>query len=172
MTALYIFRHGIALDRGAARVSNDRQRPLTPEGKDKVKQIAEGLRTLGVEFDLLLTSPFDRAYQTAEILAEVFKAKKKLEICDDLAVGGDPRNVIRYLQRHQPPAETAILTGHEPYLSDLISVLVSGRSGLPIALKKGGICKLSLSRLRYGQCATLEWLLAPRVILALAKGRG
>ena len=33
------------------------------------------------------------------------------------------------------------------------------REALSITLKKGGLCKLTASRLRYGRCATLEWLL-------------
>jgi phosphohistidine phosphatase SixA len=54
--------------------------------------------------------------------------------------------------------------GHEPYLSELISVLLTGRLDLPLALKKGGVCRLTANRLHYGRCATLEWLLTPRVV--------
>jgi phosphohistidine phosphatase SixA len=57
-----------------------------------------------------------------------------------------------------------MLVGHEPYLSDLVSMLLTGHTGLPLNLKKGGLCKLSVTRVRYGRCATLEWLLAPRVL--------
>ena len=40
-----------------------------------MRQIAKGLRALGVEFDLILSSPYIRAKETAEILADVFKIK-------------------------------------------------------------------------------------------------
>jgi phosphohistidine phosphatase SixA len=91
-----------------------------------------------------------------------------LEVCADLAVEGDPAALVRYLRRlsrgRNPPAEI-MLVGHEPYLSELISVLLAGRTGLPLTLKKGGLCKLSITDPRYGLCATLEWLVAPQVLL-------
>jgi phosphohistidine phosphatase SixA len=61
-----------------------------------------------------------------------------------------------------------LIVGHEPYLSKLISVLLSGEKNILVTMKKGGICKLSvpdLGRLRYGRCATLKWLLPPAHIL-------
>jgi phosphohistidine phosphatase len=164
MNTLYFLRHGVAVERGAAGYHDDAKRPLTPEGEKKVRQIAKTLRRVKVEFDVLLTSPFARALRTAQIVAQVFEAKKKLEVCDDLAVGGDAKAVIGYIQRRHKSAETAMLVGHEPYLSEFISVLLTGRTGLPLDLKKGGLCKLSLSRLRYGSGATLEWLLTPRIL--------
>jgi phosphohistidine phosphatase len=170
MTTLYILRHGIAVERGAPgfRGEKDADRPLTPEGAKKVRRIAKALRQLDVQFDLLLTSPFARALRTAEIVAQMFRAKKKLEVCADLAVGGDPAAVVGRLRRlgrgGNPPGEI-MLVGHEPYLSELISVLLAGRTGLPLTLKKGGLCKLSITEPRYGLCATLEWLVAPQVLI-------
>jgi len=54
-----------------------------------------------------------------------------------------------------------LLVGHEPYLSELISVLIAGDAGAGIMLKKGGLCRLSATSLRFSRCATLEWLLTP-----------
>ncbi len=55
-----------------------------------------------------------------------------------------------------------MLVGHEPYLSTLISLLLSGDGGLQVEMKKGGLCKLSVESLKHGRCAKLEWLLTPR----------
>jgi phosphohistidine phosphatase len=55
-----------------------------------------------------------------------------------------------------------MLVGHEPFLSQLISLLVSGDTESSVLLKKGGFCKLSTEHLKHGKCATLEWLLTPR----------
>jgi len=57
---LYIIRHAIAVDEGAPEYE-DSQRPLTDKGKKKMRQIAKGLHTLGVGFDLILSSPYVRA---------------------------------------------------------------------------------------------------------------
>jgi hypothetical protein len=43
----------------------------------------------------------------------------------------------------------------------LISLLISGDTGISIIMKKGGLCKLSTKSLQYGRCAALEWLLTP-----------
>jgi phosphohistidine phosphatase len=60
------------------------------------------------------------------------------------------------------------LVGHEPYLSQLISLLVSGREDIGIDFKKGGLCKLEAEKLRYGKCAQLIWLLTPKQMKEIA----
>ena len=55
-----------------------------------------------------------------------------------------------------------LLVGHEPYLSGLISLLVSGEATCAVVMKKGGLCKLSIESLKPGRCAALEWLLTPK----------
>jgi len=163
---LYLLRHGIAVEHGAPGYrNNDDARPLTPEGTKKMRLIAKTLRQRKLELDLLLTSPLPRALQTAQIVAQVFEAKKKLRIWDELAVDGDPKAVIRLLRQHHSSAENVMLVGHEPYLSELISVLLSGRADMPITLKKGGLCKLSVTDLRYGRCATLALLATPHILI-------
>jgi len=54
-----------------------------------------------------------------------------------------------------------LLVGHEPYLNDLISVLVSGSDGGSVAMKKTGLCKSTVNSAACGCGATLEWLLTP-----------
>jgi phosphohistidine phosphatase len=60
------------------------------------------------------------------------------------------------------------LRGHEPQLSKLISYLIAGNSGLAVTMKKGGLCKLDVPRLRYARAAALEWLLTPSQLAHLA----
>src|SRR5258708_7959635 len=55
-----------------------------------------------------------------------------------------------------------LLVGHEPNLSELISLLVSGDARLSITMKKGGLCKVSAEILAARRCASLEWLLTPK----------
>jgi phosphohistidine phosphatase len=160
---LYILRHGIAEDRGKTSGKPDSQRHLTAEGEEKMRRIAEGMKSLGLEIDLILSSPYLRAKQTAEIVAEVFNLGRCLEMSDDLTPSGNPRTVIDALNESHSDRESVVLVGHEPYLSSLISLLISGGTGLAITLKKGGLCKLVIEQhLKYGRCASLEWLLAPR----------
>ena len=58
---LYIMRHGVAVDRGSTGFSDDTKRPLTPEGKKKMKEISSGLVRLGFDVDWIVTSPLIRS---------------------------------------------------------------------------------------------------------------
>jgi phosphohistidine phosphatase len=159
---IYILRHGIAVEQGAAGFSKDSDRPLTPKGERKLWQVTEAMQALELSFDLILTSPYVRARQTADIVAEAFDARKRVEQLDDLTPGGSFKKLIDYLNGHKPPPASTLLVGHEPYLSELISLLISGDVHTSVLMKKGGLCKLSAESLQHGHCATLEWLLTPR----------
>lgn len=158
---LYILRHGIAVEHGAAGYEDDDQRPLTGKGERKIWVITEAMKALEISFDSILSSPLVRARQTAEIVAEALKAKKRMELTDTLSPQESAKPLIEYLDE-QGSVDDVLLVGHEPFLSRLISLLISGDSESSILLKKGGFCKLSTQELRHGQCATLEWLLTPK----------
>jgi phosphohistidine phosphatase len=159
---LYILRHGIAVEPGTPGYEKDADRPLTQEGERKLWQVAEAMEALELSFDLILSSPYLRARQTAEIVAEALKARKRLELSDSLAPGGSTKKLVELLNRHQPPPDNVLLVGHEPYLSGLISLLVAGDTTSAVTMKKGGLCKLSTESLKHGRCAALEWLLTPK----------
>ena len=159
---LYILRHGIAVEPGTPGYEKDADRPLTSEGRRKLRQVAEAMEALELSYDLILSSPYLRARQTAEVIAEALKARKKVELSDSLTPGGSPRKLVELLNHLQPSPESVLLVGHEPYLSSLISLLVSGDAGFTVVMKKGGLCKLSVESLKAGRCAALEWLLTPK----------
>jgi phosphohistidine phosphatase len=159
---LYVLRHGIAVEPGTPGYERDADRPLTPEGERKLRQIAEAMEALELSFDLILSSPYLRALQTAEIVAKALKGRKKVELSESLTPGGSTRKLVELLNRVQPSPESVLLVGHEPYLSGLISLLVSGDAGFAVVMKKGGLCKLSTESLKPGRCAALEWLLTPK----------
>jgi phosphohistidine phosphatase len=120
------------------------------------------MKKLELSFDLLLSSPFVRARQTAEIVASELKLKKRVEFFDGLVPGGNPKALIHALNELKPAPENILLVGHEPYLSQLISLLASGHAdAAAVEMKKGGLCKLEVGELRLGQCARLAWLLTP-----------
>ncbi|MDI6740929.1 MAG: phosphohistidine phosphatase SixA [Candidatus Edwardsbacteria bacterium] len=164
---LYLLRHGIAADRGDPKYPSDDARPLTIEGKRKMLQAAKGMKTLGLEFDLILSSPILRAKQTAEIAAAVFDLEKYLRFSQHLGGGGDPRLLIKEICGEHSNRNDILLVGHEPYLSALVSKLVCGDEGIAIDFKKGGLCLLAIESLRWGKCAALCWLLTPGQLRAV-----
>lgn len=125
------------------------------------------MRALGLDFDAILSSPYARARQTAEIVARVFKARKKLEFTDHLACEGDPRKLVAEVRRKHGDCGSVLLVGHEPYLSGFVSTLLCGDPGLPIELKKGGLCHLSVEGLTHGRCAALRSLMGPAQLTRL-----
>jgi phosphohistidine phosphatase len=161
---IYLLRHGIAVEPGAAGFEPDAERPLTAKGKNRLRTVARAMAELELSFDLILTSPFRRAKQTAEIIAHYFKLEKKLAGSDDLTPDGDPRLLIQYLNRLRPEPENVLLVGHEPYLGKLVALLAAGNTSLDIDFKKGGLCKVEVEFLQYGRCAQLVWLLTPRLM--------
>ena len=160
---IYILRHGIAVERGAAGNKKDSDRPLTPEGKDKMQQIAEAILGMELKFDLILSSPFTRAEQTARIVAS--ELDQEVTFTELLEPDGNALELIAEINDEKP--QRVLLVGHEPYLSQLASVLTTGGSDASIELKKGGLCKLTTDKLTFGRCATLNWLLTPKLLREL-----
>jgi phosphohistidine phosphatase len=163
---LYVIRHAIAVDEGLPEYEDDSQRPLTDKGKKKMRQIAKGLRALGVDFDLILSSPYVRAKETAEILADIFKAKTDVAFSENLVPMGDPDLLIAELNEKYN-ANSIVLVGHEPSLTALIGLLVSENASLDMTLKKGGVCRLSADDLHHARKATLEWLITPGILVEI-----
>ena len=120
------------------------------------------MEAMELSFDLILSSPYVRARRTAEIIAEAFNARKKLEISADLVPDGSVKKLVEFLNGLDPAPKEVLLVGHEPYLSGLISLLASGDETHAVTMKKGGLCNLSVDSLKYGRCASIEWLLTPK----------
>ena len=158
---LFLLRHGLAVEPGTAGFETDASRPLTPNGKRQLVKVAKAMRRMELSFDVIWSSPLVRARQTAEIVAKELKATKQLKLVDELSPGGDAVKLIKKLRALKPARENILLVGHEPDLSKLLSLLVTGKTGADFALKKAGLAKLELENLRAGRCATLAWLLTP-----------
>ena len=166
---LYIIRHAIAAPvdpEGPA--GDDSQRPLTDKGRNKMYRVAKGLKELGESIDLIVTSPYLRATQTARVLAKKFElGKDKILVSEALAPAGQVEVLVKEINEKCKGVENIALVGHEPYLSSLTALLLSGDPSLSITLKKGGLCRLSIETLQAGRCATLDWLLTPAQLVGI-----
>jgi phosphohistidine phosphatase len=159
---LYLIRHAIAAEAGTPGYEQDSQRPLTDKGRKKMRKIARGLNTLGLKLNLIITSPYLRARETAEILAVEFRLiDDKIIESAALTPGGDLAQLVEAINAHYSHLENIALVGHEPALSELTSILLTGLPEMALTFKKGGVCALTVDQFHYGQCAALEWLLTP-----------
>jgi phosphohistidine phosphatase len=162
---LYILRHGIAEDE--APKGDDRARRLTPRGRVRMRAAADGMHKLGLRFDVILTSPLVRAVETAAILAGAYAGKPAPQELPALAAGTPPAETVRALRpfaRH----EHVVIVGHEPGLSGIAALLLTGSpTGASIDLKKGGMIAVDTGALlrasgRPATGATLLWHATPR----------
>lgn len=161
---LYLVRHAIAEDRGD-KWPDDSQRPLTTEGIRKWRRASAGLAALDARPDVILTSPFVRARQTADYLAAAWPKHPKVVEIDALKAGGRPRDVLRALEPFAKHASLA-LVGHEPGLGELAALLVGFKTAQEF--RKGGVARIDVAILPPpAGSGTLEWWLTPRILRSL-----
>lgn len=131
---IYLVRHAVAVPRGGDAL--DHARPLTPKGRSRFEREVRGLFSLGVRFDRVYHSPWTRAAQTAELLKPITKGER-VETEHLAAPPGDA--LLAQLE-----GSSVALVGHEPWMSQLLSLLLFGSSTHAdrFVLKKGGIAHL------------------------------
>ncbi len=163
---LILIRHAIAFERDLLRWPDDSGRPLTPEGVSRFEQAARGLRSICKSVDIVLSSPYVRAMETAEILEEE-AGWPEPKPCAVLKPSHEPDDVIAFVQEQHHYGVVA-LVGHEPLLGELAGVLLAGTGAPAQPFKKGGAACFR-SDLGVGDGAMmLRWWLPPKLMRKLA----
>ena len=167
---LFIIRHAIAEPLGKPNEFSDDRRALTDEGRNRMREIVKGLTKLGVQIDLIITSPLVRAIETAEIVSTGLGLNKKdIRQTLNLAPGGSLESLFAEIKTHSE-AESVALVGHQPDLGNIISKIISDEGDVALQLKKGGVCCINISETVPTIRGAVAWLLAPRQLRLLAKG--
>jgi len=164
---LYLVRHAAAFDPDHTKWPTDRDRPLTPEGEKRFRRAANGLVSLVSGVDVMLSSPYRRAWQTAELLAAAgWPAPTESEA---LEAGGSPPGVLQALQAFGGVGSLA-LVGHEPTMHELVSYLLTADTGhAQVEFGKGAVARLEVDGLLRPGAARLRWMLAPKVLRAIGR---
>jgi phosphohistidine phosphatase len=156
---LYLLRHGIA---EIGRLgSPDSERALVPEGRRKLREVLRAAKLAGVAPKLILTSPYRRAVETAEIAAGVLGYKEELLRTKALVPDSDPHAVWEEVRVHKD-AEQMMLVGHEPLFSHLTAHLLACPS-LQIDFKKGAIVRVDVEQFGVQPRGELRWFLTPKL---------
>jgi phosphohistidine phosphatase len=171
---MFILRHGEAGKKITGGNNKDSERALTVTGQKEMAGIANSLKDLGIKFDLIISSPLKRAHQTAAIVAKTLKNEKKMEDWNELRPEGNRQDLYRKLSSSTrfKQYSSVLIVGHEPYLTDMISDIISGGTGGDghIVLKKAGLARLTITSFTppnlHGE---LKWLLTPRHIRKMGK---
>jgi phosphohistidine phosphatase len=155
---LYLLRHAIAVDHGTPGFT-EAARPLTPQGRAKMRQAADGMKALGIKLDAMLTSPLIRARQTADLAAAALGAKEKLHEIAALKPGTPFDKLWTALKPFASCGEI-MLVGHEPFLSELLATVLTGQpQGMHAIMKKAGLCKIEIDGIPPKSRGVLHWLL-------------
>ncbi len=163
---LYVLRHGVAEE--VSPDGDDRSRRLTPAGRRKMRAAAAGMRALGLRFDLILTSPLTRAMETAALVSEALGEPVPRELAA-LEQGVPPIETVRALGSFAR-YEDVVIVGHEPGLSGVVALLLTGSAeGLRLVFKKGGLVALEVRDAGGRARATLGWMLTPRQLRRLGR---
>ena len=164
---IYLIRHSNAVEPGSTDYEDDSQRPLTEKGREKTRTIASALKKLKVKPDCIVSSPYVRARQRAEILAKEMKYKQDVAFSNLLVPMGEAEEIVREINEKYN-VDALVFVSHEPCISGLIGALTADNSDIAINIKNGGVCCLSADDLRLDHKAVLEWLLTPKVLSAVS----
>lgn len=162
-----LVRHAIAAERDPATWPDDRDRPLTEQGEERMRAAARGLGRILPEVDAMFASRLVRAWRTAEILHEEVGWPEPEE-WPQLEPERSPAQAVLSLVPHQDAARIA-LVGHEPNLSEIASYLLtgSGHRGVDLEMKKGGVACLGVDGEPGPGSAWLRWVATPRILRML-----
>ncbi|GIW76329.1 MAG: phosphohistidine phosphatase SixA [Phycisphaerae bacterium] len=163
-----VIRHAIAEDQTTFKRSglSDDLRPLTVEGRRKMRKAAEGLKRMMANIDLIATSPLIRAVETAHVIAKAFDKARVVEL-KDLAPGGKAEAIFTFLVQNR--SQTIALVGHQPDLGQFICLSMGCKLEDRVSLKKGGVAHLVFEGPVASGAATLRVLLTPQLLRKLAK---
>ena len=160
---IYLVRHAAASERDPDRWPDDRERPLTPEGEKEFRLVARGLARLVPRVDAILSSPYQRAWRTAEILSELdsWPAPEPSPVLEPTL---PPEKAALALQDRAGASAVAVV-GHRPGLHELAAYLLTGRGdGLEIRLEKGGVACIGFDGAPAPAAGELRWLLTPELL--------
>ena len=157
---LYLIRHAQADERGP-KYPDDSLRPLIAKGHKQAKALAKALEVLDIRLDRLCSSPYTRALETAEPLGK--KLDKEIETLSELTSSRYPQLLAQLVDKPvdngaSRPVDKGVdnsssnvtddshvaLIGHEPYLSELTSYLLTGDAWeVSLKFKKAMLVQLS-----------------------------
>ena len=154
---IYLLRHADAGDPYAWK-GEDAVRPLSGKGRRQADRLGAHLARIGVQVDVILTSPKLRALETATIVGEAIGAKPEV---DDRLGQALAIEVLNEMLGGRDPGRSAMLVGHDPDFSELLAELV-GLDELP--LRKGALARLEAPWPFTPGAAILRWLVPPELV--------
>lgn len=166
---LYLLRHAEAVPPGTPGFAHDADRPLTEHGIKQAQGVAAGLKALGIELDLILTSPYLRAVQTAQRVADGYGGKIPLREMPELRDDESPR-VTSLALKPYAAHKHVICAGHNPHISLWLAELVTTTGDLQVEFKKGAVACVEVPALPPARgSGVLRWMMSPKQLARIGK---
>jgi phosphohistidine phosphatase len=160
---LLLIRHAHAGERDPAQWPDDTQRPITDKGRKVQRDVSRFLRKRDLAPRLVLTSPWLRAEQTAEIVVQEARVAQPAVACDALADNPDLIRLADYVGE-QPPEAIVALVGHSPWMEELAALLLGGSaSDLRIDFPKSGVMGIDLAEIAEA-AGELRFFVRPKMV--------
>jgi phosphohistidine phosphatase len=160
---VWILRHAAAQDRAPSGKDEDRE--LTSEGRARAEGVARGLAALSPSIEVILTSHYPRARQTAQPCAKALGLEPPRDF-PPLLPGTDPSKTVKELVRGG--WTSVLLVGHQPHLGSLVGLLAFGDERREVPLRKAAVACVSWEPDGEGR---LEALLPPKVLERVREGK-
>jgi phosphohistidine phosphatase len=156
---LYLLRHAIAEDHSSS--GRDADRALTEEGRVKLHRVLKRAASAGVSPSLIISSPYKRALETAEIAASALHYEGEILRSGSLIPDSSPPSVWSEIRSHHHE-EAILLAGHEPLFSATVAFLL-GSSHAMVEFKKAALVRIDLHGFGAEPQGVLQWMLTPKL---------
>jgi phosphohistidine phosphatase len=156
---LYLVRHGIAEDHSPS--GRDQDRRLTEEGRDKLRKVLKRAASAGVEPALIISSPYKRAVETAELAAAELDYKGEILRVGSLAPDSSPPSVWSEIREHRDEP-SILLAGHEPLFSSTVAWLL-GSTREMVDFRKAALIRIDVHTFGPAPQGVLQWMLTAKL---------
>ncbi len=136
---LYLLRHADSEPKREGL--DDAERALTEKGIKQVKDLTKKIKSKEIVFDFIFTSPYKRAFQTAEIITNELGLEDRLIEEPPLACGSRTKDIRQIINAHQTSKEMLCI-GHEPDFGIIAGELLGLGGARP--LKKAELIQIDL----------------------------
>lgn len=158
---IHLMQHGACLSKEL-----DPNQPLSPVGREIVEKSALAARTLGLSFELVVSSPKVRSLQTAQVIAEYTGyPTSRIEVTDAVKAMAPTRSTLDFIKEYEG-LDSIFIAGHLPSIAILASTILTGSHHLDIAVENGGLMQIDWNI--PNNTGVLNFYLTPGQLAAIA----
>jgi phosphohistidine phosphatase len=159
---IYFLRHASA-GQPVSNAKKDEKRGLDKDGIEQCGYIGRALAALGVQVDVILSSPLKRSTQTAALVGNEMGHEGKLALETGLRPTANFSDFQKMLEKYARQ-DSVLLVGHNPNLREFLGRVISDHGcEATIDLKKGAVAKVEMRR----SSGSLSWCITPRILRTL-----